>query len=186
MTAAMSQNSCESSFFIWILSTDEPKDFRRTVTISVYQFRCGSINVDFFQILTCKRLTDDSVQFLGLLFAGTLVGTDSIKCAVQGVILLDDLPDARRALSNDTPASSFLVRVDLVAATCFGPDHVENILVGFVGRREVECVVVVLHAPIITEPQAISSLGSDIFQIVCEARSRTECYPLLGQICSSI
>ena len=172
MTAAMSQNSCESSFFIWILSTDEPKDFRRTVTISVYQFRCGSINVDFFQILTCKRLTDDSVQFLGLLFAGTLVGTDSIECAVQGVILLDDLPGALRALSNDTPASSFLVRVDFVAATCFGPDHVENILVGFVGRREVECVVGVFHAPIITEPQAISSLGSDIFQIVFGASRR--------------
>jgi hypothetical protein len=28
--AAASQNSCESSFFMWILSTDEPKDFRLT------------------------------------------------------------------------------------------------------------------------------------------------------------
>ena len=172
MTATTGQMSCASSFFIWILSTDEPKDFRLPGTISVCQVRCGSIHFDFFQTLRCKRLTDHSVQFLGLLLARTLVGTDSIKCAVQGVILLDDLPGALRALSNDTPASSFLVRVDFVAATCFGPDHVENILVGFVGRREVECVVGVFHAPIITEPQAISSLGSDIFQIVFGASRR--------------
>jgi len=48
--AAMSQNSCESSFFIWILSTDEPKDFRRTVTISVYQFRCGANYINLFPL----------------------------------------------------------------------------------------------------------------------------------------
>jgi len=136
MTATTGQMSCASSFFIWILSTDEPKDFRLPGTISVCQVRCGSIHFDFFQTLRCKRLTDHSVQFLGLLLARTLVGTDSIKCAVQGVILLDDLPGALRALS------------------------------------KVECVVGVFHAPIITEPQAISSLGSDIFQIVFGASRR--------------
>lgn len=179
MTAAASQNSCESSFFIWILSTDEPKDFRRTVTISVYQFRCGSINLDFFQILTCKRLTDHSVQFLGLLFARAFVATDALKSPPERCVLFNGLPKiAFLTLPNDAPCCGIGVPVKLVTASSLKPDHVENILVGFVGRREVECVVVVLHAPIITEPQAISSLGSDIFQIVCGVKSRIEYYPL--------
>lgn len=173
MTATAGQMSCASSFFIWILSTDEPKDFRLPGTISVCQVRCGSIHLDFFQTLRCKRLADHSVQFLGLLFARTFVATDALKSPPKGCVFFDGLPNiAFLALPNDTPCSGVVVVVKLVAASSLKPNHVENILVGFVGRGEVESVVGVCHAPIITEPQAISSLGSDIFQIVCEASRR--------------
>ena len=174
--AAMSQNNCESSFFMWILSTDEPKDFRRTVTISVCQVRCGSIYLDFFQTLRCKRLTDHPIQFLSLFFARAFVATDALKSPPERCVLFNGLPKiAFLTLPNDAPCCGIGVPVKLVTASSLKPDHVENILVGFVGRGEVESVVGVLHDPIITEPQAISSLGSDFFQIVLEPTIRRRC-----------
>jgi len=71
-------------------------------------------------------------------------------------------------LANDTPSAFIVIVVEPVAASTFIPVHRERVGVVRVGRER-ECVVGVLHAPIITEPQAISSLGSDIFQISIES-----------------
>ena len=168
--AAMSQNNCESSFFMWILSTDEPKDFRRTVTISVFQFRGGSFNINFFEISCSEGLTDQPVKLHSLLFAGTSVGGNVGQSLLQGIVVLHRLINVMAVLLNH-PSVGGNVLAEAILAPSFNPLHRE---VDGEGTK-VNDVVVVFHAPIITEPQAISSLGSDIFQFFCEVRSRIEC-----------
>jgi len=53
--AAVSQMSCESSFFIWILSTDEPKDFRLTGQYPYVRSEAGQL------ISISSKLWDASV-----------------------------------------------------------------------------------------------------------------------------
>jgi len=163
MTATAGQRSCASSFFIRILSTDEPKNFRLTGTISVWQVRSGAI---YLNLSGSNGLADDLIKFHRLLFARTFVATDALKSPPERCVFFDGLVNsALFSLTDDTPSAGIFVEVEPVTASTFIPVHHERVGVRGVGRER-ECVVGVLHAPIITEPQAISSLGSDIFQIV--------------------
>ena len=168
MMVTMDQNTvCESWFFIWILSTDEPKDFRRTVTISVFQFRCGSFNLKFFEISGSQGLTDQPVKLHGLLLARTRVGGNVSQSLLQRIIVLYALPLCVVVFLLNHPAIGGNVLAEAILTPTFNPLHCE--INGGEGS-DANDVVVVLHAPIITEPQAFSSLGSDFFQIFSEVR----------------
>ena len=147
MMAAMSQNSCESSFFMWILSTDEPKDFRRTVTISVFQFRGGSFNINFFEISCSEGLTDQPVKLHSLLFAGTSVGGNVGQSLLQGIVVLHRLINVVAVLLNH-PSVGGNVLAEAIVAPSFNPLHrevdgegtkVNNVVVVFHISRCVEC-----------------------------------------------
>lgn len=164
MTATAGQRSCASSFFIRILSTEEPKNFRLTGTISVWQVRSGAI---YLNLSGSKSLADDPKEFHRLLFARTFVATDALESPPERCVFFNGLVDPAFSLTDDSPSAGIFVEVEPVTASTFIPVHHERVGVRGVGRER-ECVVGVLHAPIITEPQAVSSLGSDIFQIVFE------------------
>jgi len=127
---------------MWILSTDGPKDFRRTVTISVFQFRGGSFNLNFFEISSSESLTDQPVKLHGLLFARTSVGGNVNESLLQGVVPLHGLVNVVAVLL-DHPLVVRNVLAEAILASTFNPPHLE---VDSGEGAEVNGVVVVFHA----------------------------------------